>query len=134
VLHVACDTSRVKVPRISLVVVVLAALAGAPQASASDSVCPTASEAEPVTGVAVAVRWHGGVGFAERCASTTGTGGAEPVAQQPATGVASPAAKPTANAVKAKQAKAKRKTAKAKRKTAKAKRKTAKAQLRTKRR
>ena len=129
----ACDTGRVNVARVSLAfLVVAAAVAVATPANASDVTCPMPNGAEPAADAPITIGWHGGAGFIDRCASTTGTGAAEPGVQDPmaspppaaqnptavAAAPAKPAAKPTAKAVKAKKAK----KAKAKRERAKARR------------
>ena len=140
----ACDTGRVNVARVSLAfLVVAAAVAVATPANASDVTCPMPNGAELAADAPITIGWHGGAGFIDRCASTTGTGVAEPAVQDPmaapapaaqnptavpAAPAAKPAAKPTAKAVKAKKAKAKRKSAQ-QRKRAKA-RQHAKCQVR----
>jgi hypothetical protein len=133
---VACDTSGVNFARVSLTLLaMLAAVAVASPASASDAACPmpNGAGAEPAPDLPITIGWHGGGGFVDRCTTTTGTGVAEPAvqdpmaapspaAQHPTAVPASPAAKPTAKATakalkakKAKKAKAKRKSAKARR-------------------
>jgi hypothetical protein len=122
----ACHTLDVNAARAGLVLLaVVAVFVCAPTASASDPNCPTAAEPEPVAGelVAVAVAWHGGAGFPERCTSATGGRAAEPVAQAPPAGpvaqalVAAPSqvVTPAAKAAVTKKAKPKRKGKKARR-------------------
>ena len=120
----ACDTSGVNFARASLTLLaILAAVAVATPASASDAACPmpNGAGAEPAPDVPITIGWHGGGGFVDRCATTTGTSVAEPGVQDPMV-APSPAAKPTAKALKAKAKALKAKKAKAKRKSAKARR------------